>query len=51
MDMEHDENKRDDSGLQEKQALPSPVCIIGTDVESVQTYRYLGVNLANKVEW
>ncbi|TWW77216.1 hypothetical protein D4764_12G0006060 [Takifugu flavidus] len=30
---------------------PSPVCISGKDVEIVSFYRFLGVQLDNKLEW
>ncbi|TWW61471.1 hypothetical protein D4764_04G0001180 [Takifugu flavidus] len=30
---------------------PSPVCISGKDVEIVPSYRFLGVQLDNKLEW
>ncbi|TWW80440.1 hypothetical protein D4764_01G0002550 [Takifugu flavidus] len=30
---------------------PSPVCISGKDVEIVSSYRFLGVQLDNKLEW
>ncbi|TWW81352.1 hypothetical protein D4764_01G0011670 [Takifugu flavidus] len=30
---------------------PSPVCISGKDVELVPSYRFLGVQLDNKLEW
>ena len=31
--------------------LPSPVCISGTKVDVVDTYKYLGVTLDNKLDW
>ena len=31
--------------------LPSPVCIGGTDVDMVDTYKCLSVVLDNKLEW
>ena len=31
--------------------LPIPVCIGGTDIDMVDTYKYLGVVLDNKLEW
>lgn len=30
---------------------PDPVCIGGTDVEIVTSYKYLGVQLDHKLEW
>lgn len=30
---------------------PSPVCIGGINVEIVKSYKYLGVELDNKLEW
>ena len=45
------EEERDGGGLQEEQALLSLVCIGGTDFDIVDSYKYLGVVLDNKLEW
>ena len=38
-------------GFRRDKALPSPVCTGETDVDLVDTYKYLGVVLDNKLEW
>ena len=48
---ERGEDERDGGGLQEEQASPSPVCIGGTDVDIVDTYKYLGVVLDSILDW
>ncbi|TWW53679.1 hypothetical protein D4764_0152530 [Takifugu flavidus] len=37
--------------LSKSKCPPSPVCISGKDVEIVSFYRFLGVQLDNKLEW
>ncbi|TWW78270.1 hypothetical protein D4764_11G0003910 [Takifugu flavidus] len=37
--------------FRKSKSLPSPVCISGKDVEIVPSYRFLGVQLDNKLEW
>lgn len=34
-----------------RSAVPSPVDIQGTDIEKVDSYKYLGVHLNNKLDW
>jgi len=38
-------------GFRRNKPLPSPVCISGTDVDLVASYKYLGVTLDNKLDW
>ncbi len=47
---EHSQDKVDCGGFQEKKASPSPVCISGSDVEIVTSYKYLCVQMDNKLE-
>ncbi|TWW54451.1 hypothetical protein D4764_0091880 [Takifugu flavidus] len=37
--------------LSKSKSPPSPVCISGKEVELVPSYRFLGVQLDNKLEW
>ena len=46
-----DEDQGDGGGLQEEEDLISPVTIMDQNVELVDTYKYLGVLLDNKLDW
>ena len=34
-----------------KGTAPQPLCILGGDVDMVEEYRYLGVNIDNRLNW
>ena len=34
-----------------KGMAPQPLCILGGDVDMVEEYRYLGVNIDNRLNW
>jgi hypothetical protein len=45
------QNKGTDRGLQEQQREHAPIHIDGTAVEKVESFKFLGVHITDKIEW
>ena len=48
---EHYQNQRAGGGLRRSKTPYQSVCMDGGEIETVQTCKYLGVVLDNKLEW
>ena len=48
---QRDQGKGDDCGLQEKEGRARPILTDGAAVEQVESFKFLGVHITNKLTW
>jgi hypothetical protein len=48
---QHDRDKGDDCGLQEKEDRAHPILINRAAVKQVESFKFLGVHITNKLTW
>ena len=51
LSLQRDQDKGDDCGLQEKEDRARPLLIDGAVVEQVESFKFLGVHITNKLIW
>lgn len=44
-------NKTREMDFRKKRTASQPLCILGEDVKEVENYKYLGVNINNRLDW